>query len=636
MRASSIIAIALAALLAASLANAQAGGASPQPQIGITVDRDTLVQGEPFQLTINIASQSREEPQVKLPPLGGLRVLRQSESHPMSFSFSFGFGQQTQKISKRQSTYDFLVVADRPGKYIIDPVVVEVDGQKYKSQPYSLQIVASSGGGSQQAPPLKGDGADPGTPDSADQEVSLDGAKVDPDFFLQMSLSKDEVFAGEGVVLTVYLYTTWNLSGYHLVREPGTEGFWAETLDTGNQRRNSAVVQIGQKSYERTELRKLALFPIKTGEITIAPAIAELEVRRGGFFSKRKKTKRVAEPISITVNPIPAEGRPAGFDEPNVGKFSFRSSVDRTEVKVGEPVTLKMTVRGSGNLRNISLPELEEVKGFKVYAPESEIDLHARGSSVTGTRTSKTLMIPKEAGTFQIPEFTWSHFDPDTAEFVTRRSGPVRIKVTPGAEIAGGKVQAAGDETADDGDMDRLNRKLRSITSRADLEVGSARLVFERPWFGLLAILAPLAYIGLAIATRARRRRAMNEMKDRSRKADGRASKALNDLARRSADISSEEFFANLERVLVGFLEDRLEVPVAGDTMSELGRRMIDRGYEEEHASRCVAEMEACEFARFARGTSDEKERQAALDRLRSLIEDLAGVPVTPPEEEER
>lgn len=630
-----ILSLALAVTVAGSVANAQ--GKAPQPQIGITVDRDTLVQGEPFQLTINIATESQNEPDVKLPPLGGLRVLRQSESHPMSFSFSFGFGTQNQKVSKQQSVYDFVVVADRPGKYVIDPIIVEQDGQKFKSQPYSLQISASAAGSQPGVPQGSVDNPDePVGQVDEPEEVSLDGAKVDPDFFLQMVASKEEAYAGEMVVLTVYLYTTWSLSGYHLVREPGTEGFWAETLDTGNQRRAQTVVQIGGKSYERTDLRKLALFPIKTGEISIAPAIAELEVRRGGFFSKRKKIKRVAEPISITIKPIPDEGRPRGFNDANVGKFTFRRSVDRKEVKVGEPVTLTMTVRGSGNLRNIALPEITDVEGFKVYAPESEIDLRAQGTSVTGTRTSKILMIPKAPGAFEIPGLDWTHFDPDAGEFSTSESKPVRITVKPGDNFAGGQVQTATDAPQQVGELDRLNRKLRSITSRADLELGSDRITLTRPWFIALVLLAPLAYLALLVFTRARRRRAMNEMKDRSRRADSKAFKLLDELSRRSSDTASEKFFGELHRVLVGFLEDRLEAPVAGDTMAELGRRLIDRGFDDEHASRCVTEMEACEFARFARGTSDEKERQGALERVRQLIRDLAEVRVTPPREEKR
>jgi len=621
-------------LCAAGTASAQAPSKASQPQIGITVDRDRLVQGEAFQLTINIATESAEDPAVKLPALGGLRVLRQSESHPMSFSFSFGMGTQTQRISQRQSVYDFVVVADRSGRYVIDPVVVEVDGRKYQSQPYSLEVAASGRQGPATDPTEPSQ--EPSAPPAQGEDVRIDASEVDPDYFVSMSLSKDRVVVGEAVVLTVHLYTTWNLSGYHLVREPGTDGFWAETMDTNGQRPNQQQVQVAGRSYERTELRKLALFPVKTGAITIAPAIAELEVRRGGFFSKRKNIKRVAAPVTLTVEQPPDEGRPDGFDPANVGRFSFRGEVDRAEVKVGEPITMTMTVRGAGNLRNLKLPMLEGLDGFKVYAPENEIELRATDGSVTGSLTSKILLIPKDPGQFTIPRLDWIYYDPQSSAYRTVHSDEVKITVRPGEGFAGGAI-ATGEEAPDDeGAIDRLNRKLRSITSRASLEVGSSEPALTRPWFLGLVIFAPLAYLGLLVFTRARRRMAEREAKGRSRKADSAALRQLAELDRAPGSLPSERFFAGLQKILTSFLETRLEAQVAGDTMAELSRRLVSRGFDEELATRTVMELEACDFARFAAGASSAEERGKAAGRVAALIRDLGMVRVTPPEEQPR
>ena len=130
MRGAACTALLLATALLGAGAAAQVGGAGggkpAQPQFGITVSRDPIVQGEPFELVITIATESRDEPQVQLPALGGLRILRQYESHPMSFSFSFGLGQQAVRQTKRQSEYTFVVVADRPGRFTINPVAVEI------------------------------------------------------------------------------------------------------------------------------------------------------------------------------------------------------------------------------------------------------------------------------------------------------------------------------------------------------------------------------------------------------------------------------------------------------------------------------------------------------------------------------
>ncbi len=645
MRRAALTALPLLLLLASAPANAQAGGKAHQPQIGVTVDREPLVQGEPFQLTITISTESNDEPEIRLPSLGGLRVLQQYESHPMSFSFSFGTGQQAVRQSKRESQYTYVAVADRAGKFTINPINVTVDGQRYQSQAYVFDVTAAGGGGGAQAPggqqvPLPqapgGSGAEPAQDElqAAPSDVDLDGAQVDPDYFLHTVVSKKQCGVGEMIVLRVYLYTSWNVSSVQLLREPGTDGFWVENLDSGaKQGALQDQVQIGDKVYERAELRRIALFPVRSGKLTISPALAEIEVRRGGFFSRSKTVRRASAPVVVTVDPLPDAGRPADHDPANVGAFSFRADLDRTAVKVGEPLTLTMTVRGAGNVRNVVLPKLGEIDGVKVYDPEPAVDVVARDQSVTGTLTNKVMMIPKRAGTFVVPKIAWSYFDVESKSYKTVTSEARTVTVAPGdaatqVQPAGGAAAAPAAAPEDASAFARMAQKLRSISSRADVSTADGGLVLDAPWFLGLAAFAPLAYLALVAAQVVRGRRRDNLVRDRSKRADAEARHKLDRLAAHGAAMDGGEFFAELQRTLRVFLEDRLEAPVAGDTSAELAARLRRCGFGDELADAAVAEMESCDFARFARSASHGAERQQALDRVRSLIAKLAAVAV--------
>jgi hypothetical protein len=637
--------ILLAALaLGASAASAQGGAKkkASQPQIGVTVSQDPLVQGEPFELTITIQTESSGEPKIQLPPLTGLRVLRQYESHPMSFSFSFGFGQQAVKQQKQTSEYTFVVVADRAGKFTISPVIVTVDGQRFQSQAYGFNVQPSSGASASGTPvPLQpGQGSapadaipSPGPPPPT--AADLEGAQVDPDYFLHMVASRKRASLGEMIVVRVYLYTSWSIAGVQLVREPGTDGFWVENIDTGSQRQMpQEQIQIGDRVYERVELRRIALFPVREGELTIAPALAELEVRRGGFFSQPKKARRASQPVVLTVDPLPDAGRPPEFAAANVGQFSFRAEIDKESVKVGEPVTITMTARGAGNVRNLAVPRIDEIDGLKVYPPESEVEVVARDESVTGTLTNKVLIIPKRAGEYVIPELKWSYFDPAAREYKSLSSAAKRFVVTPGeggAPAGQGPVVGAQSAPLDDGGaFGRMAQKLRSISTRADLATSDDGIVLNAPWFLLLAALAPLAYLGVVAAQVIRRRRSDSFVRDRSKRADGVARGRLDHLEATGEELDGGRFFAELHKILLAFLEDRLEAPVAGDTMAELTARLKRRGFGDELAESTVAEMESFDFARFARSASATAERRQALERMRTLISRLATVAVTP------
>jgi hypothetical protein len=643
MRRTTCTAVVVALALLAAAAPARAGAPKAhQPQIGVTVSQDPLVQGEPFELTITIETESSSEPQVQLPALGGLRVLRQYESHPMSFSFSFGFGQQAVKQSKQTSEYTFVAVADRPGRFTVNPVIVTVDGQRFQSQSYPFDVQPAGGGAAagHQVPVQPGAGTDPadqGPPPGVapPSTVDLDGAQVDPDYFLHTVVSKKRCSLGEMIVLRVYLYTSWSISGVQLVREPGTDGFWVENIDTGSQQALQDQVQIGDRVYERVELRRIALFPMRSGDLTIAPALAELEVRRGGFFSSPKKVRRASLPVVVSVEPLPDAGVPPGFDPANVGQFSFRAELDRDAVKVGEPLTLTMTARGAGNVRNLVVPRIAEIDGLKVYAPESDVEVVAREESVTGTLTDKVLIIPKRPGTYTLPELAWSYFDPAAREYKTLTSAARTFTVAPGEGAPSGPAPAAGAAATpqnDGGAFGRMTQKLRSIATRAELSTSSGSIVLDAPWYLALVAFAPLAYAGVVVAQIVRRRRQSNMVRDRSKRADGVARRKLDELEARGDALDCGPFFAELQRTLLAFLEDRLESAVAGDTMAELAARLKRRGFGDELADATVAEMESCDFARFARSASAAAERRQALERTRSLVARLAAVAIGPEE----
>jgi hypothetical protein len=212
------------------------------------------------------------------------------------------------------------------------------------------------------------------------------------------------------------------------------------------------------------------------------------------------------------------------------------------------------------------------------------------------------------------------------------KSKPITVVVKGGDEIAApqeGASKATSKSTRRAG-QDRLNRKLRSILSRTDLTIANGKLTITKPWFLGVAFGVPLLYLGLIFFFRTRKKMAEDRVKNRSKRADGEALKRLATLNKGINDLSTEEFFAGLARALLGFLEDRLEEPVAGDTMSELRYRLRDRGFQGELVEKVVTELESCDFARFARDAGITDEKHQALGRVEQLIRDLARVRVTP------
>lgn len=622
----SVVGAMMAALVAVP---ASLGAQQPAPpKIAMNVDREPVVAGQPFTFSITIETSGADEPDIKLPLLPNMRILRQSESHPMSLSFSFGLGQAQQAYRSQQAVYRYVLVADNPGRYKIDPVEVTVGGRRYKSEPFVIDVSAGSGSPPARGPNQSGGGAEPSVSGVPEVEgETLEGMRPNEEYVLQMTASKKEAVVGEKIVVEVVAYAARTVADLEITREPGTEGFWVENLLPANRRVGTEQVLVNGRRFARVLMRRVAVFPIKPGKLTIEPAVGQFLVSRG-FFTSGKRFTRTSEPIVIDVSPLPEKTRPEGFDPANVGRFEFGVSVDSTKVKVGEPVTVTMTVRGEGNLRSLVLPELGDVAGFKTYEPETDTQVSASGTSVTGIRTVKTLMIAKEPGTHRILGLKWSYFDPEENRYVTEESPEVEIEVTPGASSLQPAVTAPRERREVDAPTgeERLNRKLRSIVSRSELRQDGGRPPMASGWFWGLALLGPCVYFGILFISRTRRRLLEAEIKGRSKRADAKALRSLAALEKKSSELDAETYFAGLHKIFIGFLEARLETPVAGDTMAELRARLGRRGFSEAQAEAVVAELEAWDFARFARSAASESERRQSGARLKELVAEMAKV----------
>ncbi|MBN2527964.1 MAG: protein BatD [Deltaproteobacteria bacterium] len=618
-------------------AKAQAAPRPPEPDIQVQFDRQAFVAGEPFQVQISVTTEGQGDPQISLPQFDGFQVLRKNVSRPSSgysFSFSFGSGQNSKQVIQNSGTtrYDIVLMAPKPGKFAIGPVKVVLDGYTFNGKSYPLEVFDGASAGA--SAPVQGGQPTPQSDDLTEEQ--LKGARIDEDYFLHMIPSKSTCMVGEQIILDVYLFTSVNnIRANQFDKEPGTEGFWVERFEDFDLRnhRNRQVV-INGTLYEQVILKKLALFPLKSGKLTIAPPVFSFVVGGGGFFSfsRGKEVKRAASAVEIDVLPLPKDGRPDNFNDANVGNLSFLVDTNQKEVKVGEPVTVTVNVRGSGNIRGIQLPEFAEVDGFKIYAPETDVEVQARGGVVSGVSQSQTLFIPEKPGKWTIPSLTFSYFDLASKTYRTRTSDPIVIKVEEGKKREMMPLTSSGALTSSpekvSAPIERMNAQMRTIVNQVET-TRSGPPMFVRWWYRTLVFGVPVLFIAYLISVRVRRRAAENFNRSRSRRAESDARKSLS-LLEKESELSNDQFFSRLHKILLTFLEDRLEENVVGDTMNQLIQRLSARGVEDKLARDVVASLEEYEFARFARTGGGAGERKGDIQRARDLIATLGSVSLKP------
>ena len=219
---------------------------------------------------------------------------------------------------------------------------------------------------------------------------------------------------------------------------PALTGFWAEgDIDVTSYR-----VSANGRIYTVTELTQ-ALFPTAAGEQTIDPA--RITISSNGL---RNDTVLDTEPVVVDVQPMPA-GAPESFTGA-VGQYDIRAALDKDQTQVDEPVTLKVTVEGVGNISTATDPAWPEIDGWRIFDADSSLNTQVENGLVSGSHTYERLMVPTTAGQFIVPSIEYTYYDPSLEQYVTVATDSMAINVAPGVGAPGPIMAAGAAITADD------------------------------------------------------------------------------------------------------------------------------------------------------------------------------------------
>jgi hypothetical protein len=315
---------------------------------------------------------------------------------------------------------------------------------------------------------------------------------------------------------------------------------------------------------------------------------------------------------SITVDPLPLS--PQGFSGA-VGKYNFSASVDKREVKAGDPITLRFVVSGQGNMSLVTIPTPTLPADFESYEPKLSADVNKNGGVLSGKKAADYLLIPRNAGQRTIEPTQFIFFNLEKNSYVSLKSPRFEITVKPGKEPSASSPMIAKE------DVRLLGQDIRFLK----LKSGGFRPVDEIPFSGeyniILIILAPLAFIG-AFAYRWRMDTlAGNISSVKFRKAAREASKRLK-LARKLLEQgNTEQYHTEISRALLGYLEDKLHLPKASLTLDTAAEQMKLKSVNQQVVQNLVSCIERAEFARFAPGADSREGRKDLLDASISAIE---------------
>ena len=567
--------------------------------------KSVVTVGERFQLQYRFTAEGKN---FKGPNITDFDVLN-GPSQSTSSSVQIINGQVSREVSY---TFSYILVASRQGNFTIPPVTISFNGKQYTSNAVSVQVQA----GGQTAPGGQGSSSQQGGQQQASNE--------EVDVFLRAEVNNSSPFIGEQVIISYKLYFNNQIAGHDGFQKISSfPGFWVKNLFPNQREIPTTTENFRGKQYNVAEVRRFAIFPQRAGAIEIQPQESEITVRlrsdskrktsdpffdsffNDPFFSSRYSDinkKLSSNSLTINVKPHPTKDLPENFSGA-VGKFTLQSQIDKTEVKANEPISIKLTVTGSGNIELFDLPRIEFPRDFEVFDPETKSDIKVATSGVSGTRVFEYLVIPRNPGNFKIRPIEFSSFDPATGNYSVQRTPEFNINVERGDGTSSvvtysGTVRQEG--------IQIIGSDIRHI-KLPPYQLRPLGVYFFRSTGYYLALIIPfLLFVVILIIWRKEMKKRRNVELMKNLKATKIARKRLKLAYDFQKQGKENEFYIEISRASWGYLSDKLSIPVSELSMDNVRTRLAAKGLGEETINQFIETLNQTEFARFAPGAKEE------------------------------
>lgn len=527
-----------------------------------------------FEIAVIVEDATNVEPP-EVPQLTGAEI--RAAGRNTSFS-------QIGRTITRRTVFTYRVTAAEPGRLTLPPFTVRADGGDYTTRTATITVERS---------PL------------ADRDDLL---------LVEVNCPRPYIYVGQRVPLTLQIWVK-PPEAYGVTLEPDTLAAYVNTEASrfapfqriervARLERDTADGPTPYYVYEGS-VNYLGQTPGRV-DFSAIRVVIEYPTRFRAALGEIRPVS--TEPVvayaddDLLVKALPAEGRPELFNGA-VGVFEFTTRTTAKNVRVGDPIPLTLTIRGSGALDSVSPPQLAD---HPELTRDFEVSLDNPGGVIEGTRKrfSATLRA-KHAGVDEIPPLRFAYFDPFDERYQVVSSAAIPLTVENQRSVSDDAIQGLAEAPIPDAKAARTLRANRVAPRRmlASTWVPSPVLVLTVVAGGPAICLLIAGVVGFA------RRRQTDSLRQRRRLALGELKAALEcplaDTARSEAD--------HLGQALRACLAQYLDLPIGHLTEGDRAPRLEQAGLSASVAARCTALLAQCEQASYGAATTTPAElRQEA------------------------
>ena len=555
-------------------------------QVGAVVSPNPVAAGEPTVYQLQIANAKADQ-LPEFPQIDGLEISYAGQSSSSRTVFSGGRMQAFNTL-----IYQWRIVPQKEGVYLIPPLEVVVDGSKQQTTSVQLRV-----------------------------SQAVDYSQY---AFIQLNLPKKQFYEGEPFAFSIDLYEL----NANVQQAPDlvSDGFVVERI-SDNLRQTRKV--INGRSYNVWSLDYIAR-PVRHGDLQLGPVSwqASLVFRQQGrsrgifnsifddFNAKRRDVTLRAEGEELKVMPLPAENRPDSFNGA-IGNYTMDVKATPTDLTAGDPLTITINIRGTGPLDAVPMPPIDHWEGFKAYPPSATTEAVDK-TGLKGNRVFEQVIIPQSGDLKELPPLEFSFFDTtkNTYTTLTEPAIPLNIKANPNApSMPTQSLEVTGESGLP-------KPKAKDVVPIKPF-LGDV-VVSQKPWILNPTFywfqLTPLALLGIAWGIRQVSEKSSKDVRGRrKRKADQFIKSKLPELDSLAKSNDSDAFFELMFRLIQERLGQCLDQPASSITESVLDQPDRIQGLTQDDEQQLHTLFQACNQARYAPVRSSEALAEFA-GQCRSLL----------------
>ena len=543
--------------------------------------------GEQFRLTYTVNTQNVSDFRAGDIPDELEVLIGPNRSMQSSYQMINGHTSSTSSI-----TYTYIVSATKNGSFTIPPAHIVAGGKTIASNSLTIKVSGTASNARQRQRDEEG-------AEMRDAGSQISGS----DLFIKVSANKSRVHEQEPIVLTYKVYTLVSLTQLR-GDMPDLKSFYTQEVDLPQQK-SFSVEHVNGRAYRTCTWSQYVMFPQITGKLQIPSITFEgivVQQNRnvdpfeaffnGGSGYIEVKKKIVAPGIDIQVDPLPQ--RPANFSG-GVGKFTISAQLDKTETKANDPVSMRVIISGTGNLKLLKLPVINVPKDFDKYEPKVTDKTKLTSSGIEGSMIYDVLIVPRHQGKYEIPPVEFTYFDTSENAFKTIKSEGFTLDVAKGSGAA--SVSDFSGQNLQELSKDIRYIKLGNTRQRAldDFFFGSTAY-----WISIVVL--ALIFITLFIVFRQRAIDNANVTKMRGKKANKVATKRLKQAAKLMQEGKTSAFYDEVLRALWGYVGDKLNIPVEQLSHDNISQKLSERSVDTDTVGLFIGALDECEFERYAPG----------------------------------